>query len=563
MDLKSSLWGMTPWARWLLVLAAAAAAGCTSSNGKPKSAGGSGDGERLVLFATTEVKGQLEPCGCNSDPMGDISRIVKLVADARAGGQPVVVVDAGSLLYPRDMSGDVAPEDQQFLLRGELLAKIYGEKLHAAVGLGPFDMGKGPVAPARLAANVAPGGVVTRAEPQVVQAGKVKVGVFGVAAPSAVKGATDPAAAATAAIAQLRKEGAEVVVALAHMQKKDARKLAGDVKGIDFLIVGQNAPSEPGKVSDVADQVGSTWLVQPANRGQVVSRLEIAVRGGGGPFSDAIGPARVPILEARLADARAELAKFEKDSSADADFVRLKRGEVVTLEKDLAGLRGSPLRLPASGSWFTLEQVRIKRKLACDPETQAAKKAVDKQVGQANLEAARKKGPQPKPPRGTAGYVGMEECGFCHKDAVAFWKETVHARAWKTLVDDGKDLDYDCVKCHVTGWEQPGGSNLAFNESLRDVQCEVCHGPGSLHVAADGKEKKSSLVRATPEDVCIRCHNKEHSDTFEYKAYLRDVTGKGHGEAFRATLGEGPVGHKLRAAALEKAGREVGAGCTK
>src|SRR5687768_833048 len=74
---------------WLVVLAA----GCTSSNGKPKSAGGSGDGERLVLFATTEVKGQLEPCGCNSDPMGDISRIVKLVADARADGQPVVVVD--------------------------------------------------------------------------------------------------------------------------------------------------------------------------------------------------------------------------------------------------------------------------------------------------------------------------------------------------------------------------------------------------------------------------------------------------------------------------------------
>ena len=545
---------------WLVVLAA----GCTSSNGKPKSAGGSGDGERLVLFATTEVKGQLEPCGCNSDPMGDIARIVKLVADAREGGQPVVVVDAGSLLYPHAMTGEVAPEDQQHLLRGELLAKVYGEKLQAAVGLGPFDLGKGPVTPPRQAANLAPGGVVTRAEPQVVQAGKVKVGVFGVAAPSAVKGASDPAAAASAAVGKLRKEGAQVVVALAHMQKKDARKLAGDVKGIDFVIVGQNAPAEPGKVSDVADQVGSTWLVQPANRGQVVSRLEIAVRGaGGGPFADAVGPARVPILEARLTAARAELAKFEKDTSADADFVRLKRDEVATLEKDLAGLRGSPLRLPASGSWFTLEQVRIKRNLACDPETQAAKKALDKQVGQANLEVAKKKGPQAKPPRGTASYVGMEECGFCHKEAVTFWQKTVHARAWKTLVDDGKDLDYDCVKCHLTGWEQPGGSNLAFNESLRDVQCEVCHGPGSLHVAADGKEKKSSLVRATPEDVCIRCHNKEHSDTFDYKPYLRDVTGKGHGEAFRATLGEGPVGRELRAAALEKAGREVGAGCAK
>ena len=550
----------------LLVLApvlALAAAGCTSSNGKPKSAGGDDKGDRLVLFATTEVKGQLEPCGCNSDPMGDIARIVKLVTDARAGGQPVVVVDGGSLLYPRNMSGDIAPEDQQFLLRGELLAKVYGERLQAAVGLGPFDMGKAPPAPPRLAANLAPGGVVTRAEPQIVQAGKVKVGVFGVAAPSAVKGASDPAPAATAAVGQLREQGAQVVVALAHMQKKDARELARTVNGIDFMIIGQNAPAEPGKVSDVPDQVGATWLIQPANRGQVVSRLEIAVRGGGGPFADAVGPARVPILEAKLADAKGELARFEKDPSADQGFVRDKRAEAAALEKDLASLRGSPLRVPDKGGWFTLEQVRIKRKLACDPETQAAKKELDKRIGQANLEEAKKKGPPARPPKGTAGYVGMEECGFCHKDAVEFWKKTVHARAWKTLVDDGKDLDYDCVKCHVTGWEQPGGSSLAFNESLRDIQCEVCHGPGSLHVAADGKEKKSSLVRATPEDVCIRCHNKEHSDTFDYKAYLRDVTGKGHGEAFRTSLGEGPVGHALRAAALEKAGREVGAGCAK
>lgn len=549
--------------RLVWLLAAAISAGCPSSNGKPKSAGGDEAGDRLVLFATTEVKGQLEPCGCNSDPMGDIARIVKLVEDARAGGTPVVVVDAGSLLYPHDMTGELAPEDKQHLQRGELLSKVYGDQLHAAVGLGPFDLGNQPVAPARQAANVAPGGVVTRAEPEVVQAGKVKVGVFGVAAASAVKGATDPAAAATSAVAQLRKQGAQVVVGLAHMQKKDARELARKVPGIDFMIVGQNAPAEPGKVSDAADLVGSTWLVQPANRGQVVSKIEIAVRGGGGGFADAVGPARVPILEAKLSDAKAELAKFEKDPAADKGFVRDKRSEVAALEKDLAALRGSPLRVPDKGNWFTLEQVRIRRKLACDPKTQAAKKALDRTIGQANLEEARKKGPAAKPPKGTAGYVGMEECAFCHKDAVAFWSKTVHTKAWETLVAAGKELDYDCVKCHVTGWEQPGGSTLAFNESLRDVQCEVCHGPGSLHVAADGKEKKSSLVRATPEDVCIRCHNKEHSDTFDYKAYLRDVTGKGHGEAFRATLGDGPVGHELRAAALEKAGREVGAGCEK
>lgn len=545
---------------WLPALAMAA--GCPSSNGKPKSAGGEDAGERVVLFATTEVKGQLEPCGCNSDPMGDVARFVKLVADARAAGQPVLVLDAGSLLYPHDMSGEVAAEDQQHLLRGKFLSALYGGELQAQVGLGPFDLGKEPVAPPRQAANVAGGGPIAVAEPHVVQAGKLKVGVFGVTAPSAMKGASDPAAAASGAVAKLRKDGAQVVVGLAHMQKKDARDLARKVNGIDFLIVGQNAPAEPARVSEVADQVGSTWLVQPANRGQVVSRLEIAVRGGG-PFADAVGPARVPILEAKLADAKDELARFEKDPSADKGFVASRKAEVAALDKDLRALRGSPLRIPDKGSWFTLEQVRIRRKLACDPETQARKKELDKAVGQLNLAEAKKKGPPAKPAKGTAGYVGMEECTFCHKEAVEFWKHTVHAKAWDILTEVGKDADYDCVKCHLTGWEQPGGSNLAFSESLRAVQCEVCHGPGSLHVAADGKEKKSSLVRATPEDVCVRCHTHEHSDTFDYQAYLRDVTGKGHGEAFRGKLGDGKTGHELRSAALEKAGREIGAGCQK
>jgi hypothetical protein len=294
----------------------------------------------------------------------------------------------------------------------------------------------------------------------------------------------------------------------------------------------------------------------------VVSRLEIAVRGGG-PFADAVGAARLPIMEGKLADAKEELARFEKDPSADKGFVASKKQEIAALEKDLAGLRTSPLRIPDKGSWFTLEQVRVRRKLACDVETQAKKKELDKAIGQVNLAEAKKKGPPARPPKGTAGYVGMEECTFCHKEAAAFWKTTVHARAWQTLVSVGKDADYDCVKCHVTGWEEPGGANLAFNESLRDVQCEVCHGPGSLHVAADGKEKKSSLVRAPPEDVCLRCHTHEHSDTFDYQAYLRDVTGKGHGEAFRGKLGAGKVAHELRAAALAKAGREIGAGCQK
>src|SRR5437588_5862849 len=52
----------------------------------------------FTLFALAEVRGQIGPCGCTSDPLGDISRTAKLVEAARAAG-PTLVVDAGSLLY--------------------------------------------------------------------------------------------------------------------------------------------------------------------------------------------------------------------------------------------------------------------------------------------------------------------------------------------------------------------------------------------------------------------------------------------------------------------------------
>jgi hypothetical protein len=54
-------------------------------------------------------------------------------------------------------------------------------------------------------------------------------------------------------------------------------------------------------------------------------------------------------------------------------------------------------------------------------------------------------------------------------------------------------------------------------------------------------------------DVCTSCHTEQHSDTFQYEAYLRDILGKGHGPGARKKLGDGPTGHELRTAALARA----------
>lgn len=548
---------------------ALAAAGCSasSSNGKGKS---EPKAKEFQIFVTTEMKGQIEPCGCNSDPMGDLARTAALIAEARKAG-PVLVVDGGSFLYSAVSIPDTM--DAQEELKADLLVQAFTDKLGAAaIGLGPYDLSKGTakVRPARHAVNLGKDSGVPTEPPKVIEVGGVEVGIFGVVEPIALDGtgveATDPIPAARLAVADLEKKGAQVIIALAHMPRAQAQELARKVEGIDFVVVGQNAPAFPEQVQTAPSSAGKAWLVQPADRGQVLTRLEVSVRDTDAGFSDAIGQERAAVeiaaLEGRLQALRNDLSKWKSDPDADPAFVKTKENEVPELEQAIARLEKTPLQVPADGNWFAMAQVPIKRGLPCDPAIQAAKTAYDKQVGKANVEAAADLEP-PEPAEGMPGFVGTGECRYCHAEAVEFWKKTRHHEAWETLVEVNKEFNYDCIGCHVTGWDQPGGSTLAHNDELRDVQCEVCHGPGSIHVDEDGKETPKTLVLAPAETVCIECHNKEHSDTFDYTAYLRDVTGPGHGAEFRERLGDGPTGGELRRAALEKAGLEIGEGCLK
>src|SRR5882762_5667456 len=86
------------------LLAAVCAAACCSKS-EVKSTGSASVVDPAVpskptftVFALAEVRGQIGPCGCTTDPLGDISRTAKLVEQARAAG-PVLFLDAGSLLY--------------------------------------------------------------------------------------------------------------------------------------------------------------------------------------------------------------------------------------------------------------------------------------------------------------------------------------------------------------------------------------------------------------------------------------------------------------------------------
>jgi hypothetical protein len=117
-----------------------------------------------------------------------------------------------------------------------------------------------------------------------------------------------------------------------------------------------------------------------------------------------------------------------------------------------------------------------------------------------------------------ATYIGVDKCKVCHpKNFEAFsgrkfkkaWK-VLEMRAWKVLEMRGKTKDPECVRCHVTGYGEPGG--FVDEEStphLKYKQCESCHGPGSLHASNPiNKEYRKIMApyKYSDENICIRCH---------------------------------------------------------
>jgi predicted CXXCH cytochrome family protein len=138
--------------------------------------------------------------------------------------------------------------------------------------------------------------------------------------------------------------------------------------------------------------------------------------------------------------------------------------------------------------------------------------------------------------RSQASYVGVMQCGTCHDAALAFWNNTRHARAYFTLVEKGEQHNAACVGCHVTGFEKPGGSTLSLLRGalrgplpdLTGVQCETCHGPGSLH-AANGKAVSTLVVPGRA--LCLECHTPPNvPEGWNVEHAWPQIIGSGHGD---------------------------------
>lgn len=125
-------------------------------------------------------------------------------------------------------------------------------------------------------------------------------------------------------------------------------------------------------------------------------------------------------------------------------------------------------------------------------------------------------------------YVGSSACMNCHEDEYANF--TTYAKKSKSYQSiermkkglTEKDLE-NCYRCHTTGYGKPGGFvSEEETPELKNAGCEVCHGPGSLHLV---KQDKKSINAMPTMKVCDRCHTSERLRAFRFRPLIH---GGGH-----------------------------------
>ncbi len=348
-----------------------------------------------------------------------------------------------------------------------------------------------------------PGIDLGKREPRIIERAGTRIGIFSLDL-DALK---DPLPALHDPPAALRKQGAQLVIALVHGGLPRVRELLKPGGfGIDVAVVSHTAIG-----TSTPEHAGDTWIVEAAAQGKQLGELDLHILDGKLTFDD-VGLRSQ--LEAQVWDQQQEVADLRsRAETADANvrvfYEQRKRQIEGMLDVERRTLASLPVE--ARGSWLENKQIPMGTEVADEP-------AIAELVRAYKVEVA-KLAPPPVAlaAGGQAGFAGTDACLACHPAQVAFWKKSKHAHAMAALRKTHQDRDGSCTGCHVTG-------NLL---GLADVQCEAYHGPAARHIAQP--TLKGLVVRDPPEQTCTTCHTRERSTEWHFAEYRAAIIGPGHG----------------------------------
>lgn len=164
---------------------------------------------------------------------------------------------------------------------------------------------------------------------------------------------------------------------------------------------------------------------------------------------------------------------------------------------------------------FSIKLTNLDSSVADDPVVQEKVEQFKKDLEE--LKVSLSEGPQRTKGSEQEEYLGQQTCIKCHADVWQKLQGSDHQRAFTTLAQKGQSSNPECLVCHVTGYEFKNGyAPVPGRSNLRDVQCEACHGYGTLHK----RDGKWGLEAA---DTCTRCHDEANSPDFDFATYWKRI----------------------------------------
>lgn len=433
----------------------------------------------MVLLVTGQTYGYLQKCGCSNPQKGGLERRYNFVEMMRSKGWEVVGLDLGDVMRPLPYT----PTDKQSLTKYEYAMQAMKAMGYKAVAVGKeelsaqlinplqrFTLQKGNEFPKVLFANIenpldfpdatGQGSALTASTIIGAPKSDLKVGVTGIVGAEIqnqggfdnsvqLSPRTGPVLAKVLKGWGAEKTPPELNVLLYQgplewkdpgtNQRNDAETIAGQNPQFHIVVCQTNDSEPPSNPKSVNG--GRTIIVQVGQRGQNVGVIGIfRIKGTLQLFYQRVVMSDEFDTPADKTDEQPVLKLLQEYSNTvkDNDFL----SEMANRKK------------------FHPSQVQFKE----------------------------------------AAFVGDGQCFACHKEEHGVWMKSKHASAHSALETiatrpSGRQFDGECIICHTVGYDyKTGFVNKKTTPHLMNVQCESCHGPGSLHV----KEEQENLKAAKP-----------------------------------------------------------------
>lgn len=433
---------------------------------------------QAVIFVSGQQHGYIEPCGCTGleNQKGGLIRRDTLLTSLR---------DRGWNLVPVDVGNQVRRSGPQPTLKFQSTVDAFKLMDYAAVTLGIDDLQLSGEALISLAGSddrnpmpfISANAIVFDASffpsYRIVEVGGRKIGITGVVGAeykdkiqSSEIELLDPVESLEPVVAELKQQGCDFLVLLAHATTTESASIASRVDAFD-LVVTAGGFGEPTLNPEPIDGTNAV-MVQVGTKGMYGGIV--------GLFDDPQQPIRYQkiAISSQFKDSPRMLTEFASYQQ------RLK-------STGLAGLGVTPLAHPTGREFVGSEVCGDCHTTAYDiwqnsPHVHATESIVS-----------------PNNDRGGIPRHHDPECISCH---VTGWEP---------------QLFYPF---------KSGFESLEASEHLHGSGCENCHGPGSRHVAAElgdidatteelvAFQQEMVLKLADAQQTCLKCHDLDNSPDF-------------------------------------------------